>query len=1167
MSPIIPLKGDTLPWRKPPNAGRPDFAGEGKQRYDAPDQPALDFRRGKENLMKRIPVLVLAKNPIALLTLALLVPSFLYGGPGWSPGGPGTAPVQSLAVDPANSDIIYLVSEGSVWKSTDAGAHWFAAGKNLCGFNLMQLAVDPARPANLYVAAGSGVFSSTDAGASWHASEDSLRRNDVSSVAVDPTDHGIVYRGSYDGVFRSTDAGQTWANRNGGTDLPTVSRIVIDPANPSRIYALAEFNGLFRTTDGGASWAAINSGMTTNQVTDLALSGTTLYVSTSAKGVFKSTNSGTNWTALFPDSEYNNFHSVAVHPAQPNTVFAGTYNGQVQRSTDGGAHWQAFECFPDYYRIITSLVVNRQNSQKIYAGGEGGFAVSTDGGEHWNRANTGLAGADVWALLIDDQDPLTWYAGTRQDGLWRTTDGGLTWALIGGDFATKTILAIAKVRNSNAVYASFADAGLYKTTDRGNTWVPLGEDKLGNYVYHVAPSPVNSQLYAFHNGVFVSSDGGTTWTSKSTGLPSYPFGLMAFDPVDPQIMYVGYYEQGMFKTTNGGDTWSEVGSFNMKRIRSICVDPWDARVVYAGTDGYLFRSTDKGATWSTSAPGLQGASLYSLAVGPGKTVFGGSWEGTLFATRDRGETWSEFRPRLPNSAPVWALACNGVDGTFLAGTKGAGLFAGQYGAANPLYFPQVADGVAGSLKFRSTLVLVNGGDDTQATITFKDSTGQPMPIKLNGSSAKSVHTVSLKRRESVSLVTPGTDPIKSGYAIVTSAPQLTGTLVFSLYDKGVCMYESGVPATPAMYDASIFFDGQEAGRDVGLAVVSASDTSDAKVTFRLFDTDFHQLASREITTIIPKLGPGYHLARYATEIFPEIKAQGIKRGVLTLESDQPIAAVTLRQTDIYTTAFPAEVPTMCTFPVIDRRTEAYHRWVGTDFFYFPQIANGTQGGIKFQTTLVLLNTGRTTNHILVQFFGADGQPMSLPLKDLGERNVVDVTVERGHTLELQTTGQGQVQAGYARVSAPVDFGGTAVFTFWENGVRLFEAGVPAVLPSRNQCVYLDNLEAGRDIGFAIANASSNTSDVTFKLYDSSGVLKVTRNITAVVPSFGGGNHMARYAGEVFPEAQQQSIKSGIIAIESKEPLAAVTLRQHRSSLPYPQDIYLLTVFPVVPLLP
>ena len=189
-------------------------------------------------------------------------------------------------------------------------------------------------------------------------------------------------------------------------------------------------------------------------------------------------------------------------------------------------------------------------------------------------------------------------------------------------------------------------------------------------------------------------------------------------------------------------------------------------------------------------------------------------------------------------------------------------------------------------------------------------------------------------------------------------------------------------------------------------------------------------------------------------------------------------------------------------PVIDRRAEAHHQWVSGDYFYFPQIANGSYGGAKYQTTLSLLNTGRTVQGVEVKFFSSDGELLSLPLKGYGEASSFSFTVERGHTLELQTTGEGDVKVGYARIRAPLDFGGTAVFTFWQNGVRFFEAGVPAVFPSRSQSVFLDNLEPGRDIGFAIVGASTTAPDATLKLYDSAGTLKATREVTSIVPGFG-----------------------------------------------------------------
>jgi len=903
-------------------------------------------------------------------------------------------------------------------------------------------------------------------------------------------------------------------------------------------------------------------------VTGLTLSEGILYASTDGKGVFKSTDFGANWVPVFPSSgSYPGLNTVAADPNNANIVFAGTVSGKVYRSTDGGATWEAFTCSPGYNRGIVQLAVHRQNSRTVYAGGYAGFAVSTDSGEHWTHSNSGLSGHYIRSLVADDRDPLTFYAGTRNDGLWKTTDGGASWSPITQNLPANDAHTLLQIPNSDVLFASMWGVGLYKSTDRGDTWVRVGEADFGIYVSGLAVSPDGSNLYALDRGFHVSTDQGVTWAKKGTGLPTSAGGFLAIDPVDSRIIYAGYYEKGLFKTTDGGETWTEIGNFQTVRIRTMLVDPWDENVVYVGTDGYLARSTDKGVTWSTSyLTGLHHGSIQVLAKGPAKTVLAGTWQGGIFASRDRGETWSEVKPRVPSGAPMLALAF-APGGTMLIGTLGAGVFTGEYGDTNQLYFPQVADGVSGSIKLRSTLVLVNGGDETQATIMFRNTLGQPMAIKLNDSPAQSTHTVNLKRFESVAFQTPGTGQPQVGYAIVTAGPQVTGNVVFSLYDGGVCMYESGVPATPTMYECSILFDTEEPGRNVGLALVSAADTGDARVIFRLYDASHNEVATKEITALDPEFGPGHHFARYATEIFPEITALGIRRGVVTAESAQPFAAVTLRQTDVPEQAFPLEVPTMCTFPVIDRRAAVDHRPVSVDYLYFPQIANGSHGAATYQTTVLLLNTGRKAETVKVEFFDSNGQPLAMPLKSLGERTVVQVSVEPGHTLELQTTGQGAVKVGYAKVRAPLDFGGTAVFTFWENGIRLFEAGVPAVLPSRRQCVFLDNLAPGRDIGFALINASSEASPVTFKLYDSTGQLRATRSVTEIIPSFGVGNHLAKYAGEIFPEIRQQNIKSGIIGIESQEQVAAVTLRQHSPSQAFPGDIYLLTIFPVVPLLP
>ena len=95
--------------------------------------------------------------------------------------------------------------------------------------------------------------------------------------------------------------------------------------------------------------------------------------------------------------------------------------------------------------------------------------------------------------------------------------------------------------------------------------------------------------------------------------------------------------------------------------------------------------------------------------------------------------------------------------------------------------------------------------------------------------------------------------------------------------------------------------------------------ANAQVTFRLYTEYFILVATRTLDSMIGNFRPGDHFARYATEIFPEIRASGLEKAVITVESTQPLAAVTLRQHDHPGLVFPAEVNLVTVFPVLTGR--------------------------------------------------------------------------------------------------------------------------------------------------------------------------------------------------------------------------------------------------------
>lgn len=220
----------------------------------------------------------------------------------------GSGMIQSVAVDPYNSDLIFAGTSQGLFKSTDGGANWDALDK-FAGTYIRSIVFDPLTSGILYVGTyGGGVWKSTDGGVNWEPA--GLFNGAV--LAIDPQNPKILYAAiSYPtmGVFKTVDAGHSWSAA-GTSGLPPdanlVGALVIDPKNLNTLYlatsgALLDscFNpcsglndGVFGSKDGGASWFAVNFGLTTPHVYSLAIdpqNTNTLYAGTLGGGVFSIT--------------------------------------------------------------------------------------------------------------------------------------------------------------------------------------------------------------------------------------------------------------------------------------------------------------------------------------------------------------------------------------------------------------------------------------------------------------------------------------------------------------------------------------------------------------------------------------------------------------------------------------------------------------------------------------------------------------------------------------------------------------------------------------------------------------------------------------------------------------------------------------------------------------
>ena len=238
------------------------------------------------------------------------------------------------------------------------------------------------------------------------------------------------------------------------------------------------------------------------------------------------------------------------------------------------------------------------------------------------------------------------------------------------------------------------------------------------------------------------------------------------------------------------------------------------------------------------------------------------------------------------------------------------------------FFPQFADGTIANIQLLSTLVLANAGADSAVQVEFFSSPdGGPMELTLGELGTDSRFEFDLREGESISLQTPGTGNLQVGYGRVFAEPDVGGVVVFARRDlaNDITLVEAGVPASSQLTEFSVVVDSLE-DRDTGLALVYPAEqgSPDANVTVRLYDQGFNLIGER---TLDP-MEPGSHFALFVSELFQDgdviAQAQEME-GLLTVESDQPLVAVTLRQNDAPGQDFPEEVPTLTTFPVIPGR--------------------------------------------------------------------------------------------------------------------------------------------------------------------------------------------------------------------------------------------------------
>ena len=448
-------------------------------------------------------------------------------------------------------------------------------------------------------------------------------------------------------LWKSTDGGTTFVEQF-GTGLPegsndSFTNIVFAPADPNIMYVASNgfSEGLYKSTDGGASFARLDgSPPFPLQIFPHPTQANTLFLQAGFGSTFlyQSTDGGATFdevTAGLPAGRRNYF--VAFDQVNPSLVYVAG-DGGLFRSTDGGATFAALGLRPEQIGLnATTLSIDPTNTAVLYVNTSKGNFKSVNGGTSFFAINRGWRASIVNDLTFDNNaEPRLYVATTLDLGLLRTQSRGNYYDAIGENlFAGVASSSAASVHSvavaatdPNFIVATTVNRGIFRSTDGGLSWtaatVDTGQRRFVNS--EVAIDPTNSSnAYVTCNdrpfrGFYRSTDGGQTFFRVNTGLSSRVKAL-AIDPNNPNVIYVGA-PRTLLKSTDGGLSFTATELATVfGPISDIAINPQNSQVVYvtgefsSGFIRFVLRSTDGGATFTPADTGLHGTT-HEIAIDP-----------------------------------------------------------------------------------------------------------------------------------------------------------------------------------------------------------------------------------------------------------------------------------------------------------------------------------------------------------------------------------------------------------------------------------------------------------------------------------------------------------------------------------------------------------------------
>lgn len=595
----------------------------------------------------------------------------------------------AIAFDPGPRGDIYVgAGGGGIWRSRDNGHSWAPLGDELPTLALSAIGIARDDPKTIIVGTGDavlgndwihgvGILRSSNRGKSWQRTSvemDSYSvRNGYHAIEVNAVT-GVILAAGVTTLLRSVDDGATWAEVAPAGNWTDVKW---RPGSADTAYAVMEFGGVYMSGDGGLTYRRLEGGSPAgsavaaqSKIAICAGDPSYVYVVTGETAVpyapsraYRSTDAGATWSLRADqDNLYlaDRYRAVlAVNPLDPNDVIAGGF--RLYRSRDGGVTWTDPRGASPH--DMNAIAFRPGSASEVWLASEEGVFISSDGGDTWAPRNQGLVTVELYHVCSAGGSGSLAYAGTQYNGTLRYV-GSPEWQFTGGDGEGPLLdgmICNCDPRDPQHVYGETQYGGHFVSRDglRSTTRIMRGLYGWGRFVTPVDMDPADAErlVTATEAGIFRTVDGGATWSRVGDGDDIVSISI---SPVVGRWIWALERSAGLVRrSTDGGTTWSAFQAAPYEGIggAAILADPRDTLAALCTFIRHplhpplVLHTVDGGSTWRDATANLRGHSVHAIAVDPSRP---GAWyvgtEAGVWGTQDSGASWFRFGRGLPNAA-------------------------------------------------------------------------------------------------------------------------------------------------------------------------------------------------------------------------------------------------------------------------------------------------------------------------------------------------------------------------------------------------------------------------------------------------------------------------------------------------------------------------------------